>query len=59
MTRGVRLGNFTSIRKELRSELEAAFAGKKDMQIAIDDAVKAGNDILRRYEQTFKDAKLP
>jgi sn-glycerol 3-phosphate transport system substrate-binding protein len=59
VTRGVRLGNFTSIRKELRSELEAAFAGKKDMQVAIDDAVKAGNDILRRYEQTFKDAKLP
>ena len=59
VTRGVRLGNFTSIRAAVRSELEAAFAGKKDMQVAIDDAVKSGNDILRRYEQTFKDSKLP
>jgi sn-glycerol 3-phosphate transport system substrate-binding protein len=59
VTRGVRLGNFTSIRKALRSELEAAFSGKKDMQVAIDDAVKAGNDILRRYEQTFKGSQLP
>ncbi len=59
VTRGVRLGNFTSIRKALRSELEAAFAGQKDMQVAIDDAVKQGNDILRRYEQTFKGSQLP
>jgi sn-glycerol 3-phosphate transport system substrate-binding protein len=59
VTRGVRLGNFTSIRKALRSELEAAFSGQKDMQVAIDDAVKAGNDILRRYEQTFKGVQLP
>lgn len=59
VTRGIRLGNYTSIRKALRSELEAAFAGQKDMQVAIDDAVKAGNDILRRYEQTFKGSQLP
>jgi sn-glycerol 3-phosphate transport system substrate-binding protein len=59
VTRGIRLGNYTSIRKALRSELEAAFSGKKDMQVAIDDAVKAGNDILRRYEQTFKGSQLP
>ena len=59
VTRGIRLGNYTSIRKALRSELEAAFAGQKVMQVAIDDAVKNGNDILRRYEQTFKDSKLP
>ena len=59
VTRGIRLGNYTSIRKALTSELEAAFTGQKDMQTAIDDAVKAGNDILRRYEQTFKGAQLP
>jgi sn-glycerol 3-phosphate transport system substrate-binding protein len=59
VTRGIRLGNYTSIRKELRSELESAFSGQKDMQVAIDDAVTAGNDILRRYEQTFKGAHLP
>ena len=59
ITRGVRLGNFTSIRKALKSELEAAFAGQKDMQVALDDAVKTGNEILRRYEQTFQGAQLP
>ena len=59
LSRGIRLGNYTSIRAALRSELEAAFTGQKDMQQAVDDAVKAGNDILRRYEQTFKGAALP
>lgn len=59
LTRGIRLGNFTSIRAALKSELEAAFTGQKEMQVAIDDAVKAGNEILRRYEQTFKGAALP
>jgi len=39
--------------------MEAAFAGQKDMQVAIDDAVTAGNEILRRYEQTFQGAQLP
>lgn len=59
VTRGIRLGNYTSIRKALRSELEAAFAGQKDVETAINDAVATGNDILRRYEQTFKGAQLP
>jgi sn-glycerol 3-phosphate transport system substrate-binding protein len=59
ITRGIRLGNFTSIRAEVRSELEAAFTGKKDVQSALDDAVARGNQILRRFEQTFKDKKLP
>jgi sn-glycerol 3-phosphate transport system substrate-binding protein len=59
LTRGIRLGNFTSVRSELRSELEAAFTGQKDMQVAIDTAVERGNQILRRYEQTYKGAALP
>jgi sn-glycerol 3-phosphate transport system substrate-binding protein len=59
LSRGIRLGNFTSIRAALKSELEAAFTGQKDVQAAIDDAVKTGNDILRRYEQTYKGAALP
>lgn len=59
VTRGIRLGNYTSIRKALRSELEAAFAGQKDVETAISDAVTTGNEILRRYEQTFKGAQLP
>jgi sn-glycerol 3-phosphate transport system substrate-binding protein len=59
LSRGIRLGNFTSVRAALKSELEAAFTGQKELQAAIDDAVKAGNDILRRYEQTYKGAALP
>ena len=59
VSRGIRLGNFTSIRSEVRAELEAAFTGQKDMQAAIDAAVERGNQILRRYEQTFKGAALP
>ena len=59
LSRGIRLGNFTSIRSEIRSELEAAFTGQKDMQAAIDAAVERGNQILRRYEQTYKGAALP
>lgn len=58
-SRGVRLGNFTSIRAEMRAELEAAFTGQKDMQAAIDEAVARSNQILRRYEQTYKGAALP
>lgn len=59
LTHGIRLGNFTAIRTAIRSELEAAFTGKKDPQVALDDAVAAGNDILRRYEQTFRGVALP
>jgi sn-glycerol 3-phosphate transport system substrate-binding protein len=59
VTRGIRLGNFTSIRAEIRSELEAAFTGKKDVQTALDDAAARSNQILRRFEQTFTGKKLP
>jgi sn-glycerol 3-phosphate transport system substrate-binding protein len=59
ITRGIRLGNFTQIRAEIRAELEAAFTGQKDMQVALDDAVARGNQILRRFEQTFQGQALP
>ena len=59
LTHGIRLGNFTSIRAILRSELEAAFTGKKDMQAALDDAVAQGNEVLSRYAQTMRGKTLP
>jgi len=59
ISRGIRLGNFTQIRAEIRSELEAAFTGKKDMQAALDEAVSRSNGILRRFEQTFRGKTLP
>lgn len=59
LSRGVRLGNYTAIRAAFSSELQSVFNGQKDVQAALDDAVKSGNDILRRYEQTFKGQQLP
>lgn len=59
VTRGIRLGNFTSIRSELQSELQAAFTGQKTVQQALDDAVARGNQILRRFEQTMRGRELP
>ena len=58
-SRGIRLGNFTQIRAEIRAELEAAFTGTKDMQTALNDAADRSNQILRRFEQTFKGKSLP
>lgn len=59
LSRGIRLGNFTSIRAEIRAELEAAFTGQKDVQTALNDAADRSNQILRRYEQTYRGADLP
>jgi sn-glycerol 3-phosphate transport system substrate-binding protein len=59
ISRGIRLGNYTAVRKELRSELEAVFTQNKDVQVALDDAVTRGNQILRRYEQTYQGRPLP
>jgi sn-glycerol 3-phosphate transport system substrate-binding protein len=59
VSRGIRLGNFTSIRAEVRAELEAAFTGQKDIRTALNDAADRSNQILRRYEQTYRGADLP
>ena len=59
LSRGIRLGNFTSIRAEVRAELEAAFTGQKDIETALSDAADRSNQILRRYEQTYRGADLP
>jgi sn-glycerol 3-phosphate transport system substrate-binding protein len=58
-SRGIRLGNYTSIRAEVRAELEAVFTQNKDVQAALDAAVERGNQILRRYEQTYRGRTLP
>ena len=45
--------------EDTRAELEAAFTGKKEMQQALNDAADRSNQILRRFEQTFKNRQLP
>jgi sn-glycerol 3-phosphate transport system substrate-binding protein len=34
--------------------MESVFAGKKDAKTAMNDAVKRGNDILRKFEAANK-----
>lgn len=48
---GFRFGNFTQTMFAQREEAERAFAGQKAPQVAMDDAVSRGNEILRRYER--------
>jgi sn-glycerol 3-phosphate transport system substrate-binding protein len=53
-SKGLRFGNFVQGRTVIEEELEAAFAGKKDAKVALDDAVKRGNEILRQFEAANK-----
>jgi len=38
----------------IEEEMEAVFAGKKDAQTAMNDAVKRGNEILRKFQAANK-----
>jgi sn-glycerol 3-phosphate transport system substrate-binding protein len=53
-SKGLRFGNFVQGREVIEEEMESVFAGKKDAKTALDDAVKRGNDILRRFEAANK-----
>jgi len=50
-SRGFRFGNFVQTMLAQRQEVEAVFAGQKQPQQAMDDAVKRGNEILRQFEK--------
>ena len=51
-SKGLRFGNFVQGRTVIEEEIEAVLAGKKDAKTAMDDAVKRGNDILRKFERS-------
>ena len=53
-SKGLRFGNFVQGREVIEEEMEAVFAGKKDAQTALNDAVKRGNDILRKFQAANK-----
>jgi sn-glycerol 3-phosphate transport system substrate-binding protein len=53
-SKGLRFGNFVQGRAVIEEELEAVFSGKKDAKTALDDAVRRGNDILRKFEAANK-----
>lgn len=48
---GIRLGNMSQIRTIIDEELENVWAGKKQPQQALDDAVARGNAQLERFQQ--------
>jgi sn-glycerol 3-phosphate transport system substrate-binding protein len=53
-SKGLRFGNYVQGREVIEEEMEAVFAGKKDAKTALDDAVKRGNEILRKFEAANK-----
>ncbi len=53
-SRGIRLGNFVQIRTINDEELEQVWAGKKTAKVALDAAVKRGNEQLERFEKANK-----
>jgi sn-glycerol 3-phosphate transport system substrate-binding protein len=53
-SKGLRFGNYVQGREVIEEEMESVFAGKKDAKTALDDAVKRGNDILRKFEAANK-----
>jgi len=53
-SKGLRFGNFVQGREVIEEEMEAVFAGKKDAKTAMNDAVKRGNEILRKFQATIK-----
>ena len=53
-SKGLRLGNFVQIRDIEDEELESVWSGKKDAKTALDDAVRRGNELLRKFEAANK-----
>ena len=49
-SKGLRFGNYVQGREVIEEEMEAVFSGKKDAKTALDEAVKRGNEILRKFE---------
>jgi sn-glycerol 3-phosphate transport system substrate-binding protein len=50
-SRGLRFGNYVQIRAVINEELEAIWAGSKTASEGLDDAVRRGNKLLRRFER--------
>jgi sn-glycerol 3-phosphate transport system substrate-binding protein len=53
-SKGLRFGNYVQGREVIEEEMEAVFAGRKEAKAAMDDAVRRGNEILRRFEAANK-----
>ena len=51
-SKGLRFGSFVQTRGIIYEELEEIFAGQKTAQQGLDDAVKSGNALLRKFEKS-------
>ena len=51
-SRGLRFGNYVQVRDVIDEELEAVWSGTKSAREAMDEAVRRGNELLRRFENT-------
>jgi len=58
-SRGIRLGFYVQFREIFMEETQKAYAGQQTMQVSLDNAKKRGDELLRRFEQTYKGVKLP
>lgn len=58
-TRGVRLGNFGAVRKEIQEAMQSVLFNNVPPQQALDLAAERSNAVLRKFEQTYKGAALP
>jgi sn-glycerol 3-phosphate transport system substrate-binding protein len=53
-SKGIRFGNFLQTRDIINEELEAVWAGKATAKSALNNAVRRGDEQLRRFERTQK-----
>lgn len=53
-SRGIRLGNYVQIRTIEDEETEQIWAGKKSAKEALDAIVSRGNELLARFEKSYK-----
>lgn len=58
-TRGIRLGNFGAVRQEVAKAMQSVIFDGVEPQKALDDAATRSNEILRKFEQTYKGQQLP
>jgi sn-glycerol 3-phosphate transport system substrate-binding protein len=49
-SRTIRLGNFENVRAAIEEELDKVWSGQATVQAALDEGVRKGNAILRRFE---------
>jgi sn-glycerol 3-phosphate transport system substrate-binding protein len=53
-SKGLRFGNFVQGREVIEEEIEQVLTGKKEAKPAMDDAVRRGNEILRKFQAANK-----